>query len=187
MSAIASAADVGSVAPNFTLKDIHGKKVSLSSLKGKPVVLEWINPECSFVKAAHTKGSLVNAALRAKKSGAAWLAINSGAPGKQGHDIQKNRAFVKKFKLTYPILVDETGKTGKAYGATRTPHLFVINAKGILVYRGAVDNSPDGEGASPKGGKLVNYVDMALQDLAKGRPVKISTSKAYGCSVKYAD
>jgi hypothetical protein len=84
-----------------------------------------------------------------------------------------------------PILLDEAGTVGKTYGATNTPHVMVVDAKGILVYRGAVDNSPDGEGESAPGGKLVSYVEMALADLAAGRPVATPETKAYGCSVKY--
>lgn len=185
VAAVASAADVGAPAPDFTLKDLDGKDVKLSSFKGKTVVLEWFNPECPYVKASHTKGSLVDTAKRAAKKGVVWLAINSGAPGKQGAGAEKSRAGVKAFGLEHPVLLDESGAVGKAYGATNTPHLFVIDAKGTLVYRGAIDNSPDGEGQSPKDGKLTNYVDAALDDLAAGRAVKTPDTKAYGCSVKY--
>lgn len=183
----AFAADLGQPAPDFKLKDLDGKEVSLSSFKGKTVVLEWFNPECPFVKASHGKGSLVDAAKRAQQKGVVWLAINSGAPGKQGHGVEKNKEGVKTFKLEHPVLLDETGTVGKAYGATNTPHLFVVDSKGVLVYRGAIDNSPDGEGQSPKDGKLLNYVDAALDDLAANRPVKSPDTKAYGCSVKYAN
>ena len=185
VSAVASAAELGAPAPDFTLKDLDGKDVKLSSFKGKTVVLEWFNPECPFVKASHTKGSLKDFAKRATKQGVVWLAINSGAPGKQGHGVEKSRAGVKAFGLEHPVLLDESGAVGHAYGATNTPHLFVIDAKGVLVYRGAIDNSPDGEGESPKDGKLVNYVEAALDDLAAGRAVKTPDTKAYGCSVKY--
>lgn len=185
VSAVASAAELGASAPDFTLKDLDGKDVKLSAFKGKTVVLEWFNPECPFVKASHTKGSLKDLAKRATKQGVVWLAINSGAPGKQGHGVETNRAGVKAFGLEHSVLLDESGAVGHAYGATNTPHLFVIDAKGVLVYRGAIDNSPDGEGESPKGGKLVNYVEAALDDLAAGRAVKTPDTKAYGCSVKY--
>lgn len=185
LASTALAADLGAPAPDFTLKDLDGKDVKLSSFKGKPVVLEWFNPECPYVKASHTRGSLTDTAKRAAKQGVVWLAVNSGAPGKQGAGVEKSRAGVKAFGLEHPVLLDEAGTVGKAYGATNTPHLFVIDAKGVLVYRGAIDNSPDGEGQSPKDGKLVNYVDAALEDLAKGRAVKTPDTKAYGCSIKY--
>ena len=178
-------AEVGKPAPDFALKDLDGKEVRLSSFKGKAVVLEWFNPGCPFVKASHTKGSLKDAAKRQTKNGVVWLAINSGAPGKQGVGLEANRDGAKTFAMENPILLDEAGTVGKTYGATNTPHIMVVDDKGTLVYRGAIDNSPDGEGESPTGGKLVSYVDAALADLGAGKPVATSETKAYGCSVKY--
>ncbi|MDF3064854.1 MAG: putative 1 [Polyangiaceae bacterium] len=185
-AAAMESARVGAVAPDFELPDLDGKLVKLSSFRGKTVVLEWFNPGCPFVKASHTKGSLVDTAARHAKNGVVWLAINSGAPGKQGHGVEANRAALQTFKLGHPILLDEQGTVGRAYGAAHTPHLYVVDAQGTLVYRGAIDNSPDGEGESPTGGKLVNYVDNALADLAAKRPLSVSENAAYGCSVKYA-
>jgi hypothetical protein len=114
-----------------------------------------------------------------------WLAINSGAPGKQGNDPAVNKTAVETWKLSHPILRDEAGVVGKQYGATNTPNMFVIDKTGTVVYQGAIDNSPDGEGKTPEGGTLVNYVDAALADLAAGRPVAKPMTKPYGCSVKY--
>ncbi|AKU94323.1 PPO candidate 1 [Labilithrix luteola] len=179
-------AEVGKPAPDFTLKDLDGKEHKLSALKGKTVVLEWFNPGCPFVKASHSKGSLKDTAAKQIKNGVVWLAINSGAPGKQGHGVEANREGVKTFAMSYPVLLDESGDVGQAYGATNTPHIMVVDSKGVLAYRGAIDNSPDGEGESPTGGKLVNYAEAALADLAAGRPVATPETKAYGCSVKYA-
>jgi len=187
LTALAGGATVGAAAPDFTLKDLDGKQVKLSDYKGKVVVLEWFNPGCPYVKAAHTKGSLKDTAQRQTKNGVVWLAINSGAPGKQGAGVDTNREGKKTFGLDHPVLLDESGQAGRAYGATNTPHMFVIDKNGTLVYAGAIDNSPDGEGASPTGGKLINYVDAALEDVAAGRPVKTSNTKAYGCSVKYGN
>jgi peroxiredoxin len=178
-------AAVGKPAPAFALKDLAGKEVSLAAHKGKIVVLEWINPGCPFVKKAHTAGSLVDAAQRHAKAGVVWLAINSGAPGKQAAEPAANAEAAKVWSLAHPILLDPTGAVGRAYGATNTPHMFVIDKAGVLVYAGAIDNSPDGEGKSPEGGKLVSYVDAALADLAAGRPVRTASTKAYGCTVKY--
>jgi len=171
-------------APAFTLKDLDGKEVSLASFAGKTVVLEWFNPGCPYVKAAHTVGSLKENAKKHTASGVVWLAINSGAPGKQGHDPEANREALKTFGLTHPVLRDEDGKVGRAYGATNTPNMFVIDKQGTVVYAGAIDNSPDGEGQKAAGG-LVNYVDAALADLAAGRAVQTPVTKPYGCSVKY--
>ena len=148
-------------------------------------MLEWFNPGCPFVKAAHSKGSLKEAARKNTKAGIVWIAVNSGAPGKQGAGAEANREAAKGWALEHPILLDETGSGGKMYGATNTPHMMVIDDKGTLVYRGAIDNSPDGEGESPTGGKLVSYVDSALADLGAKRAVATPETKAYGCSVKY--
>ncbi|MDQ3338854.1 MAG: redoxin family protein [Myxococcota bacterium] len=176
---------VGSPAPDFTLKDLEGKEVSLASFKGKTVVLEWFNPGCPFVKKAHGAGSLVDTAQRHAASGVVWLAINSGGPGKQGNEVKLNVDSAKTWKMAHPILRDESGTVGKAYGATNTPHIFVINSTGTVVYGGAIDNSPDGEKQSAADGKLVNYVDEVLSAIAAGTPIKTHDTKAYGCSVKY--
>jgi peroxiredoxin len=172
-------------APDFTLKDLEGNEVKLSAYKGKTVVLEWFNPGCPFVRASHTKGSLKDTPKKAIAKGVVWLAINSGAPGRQGHGVDANRDGKKTFAMDYPILLDESGEVGKKYGATNTPHMFVIDPQGTLVYGGAIDNSPDGEGESAPNNQLVNYVDTALADLAAGRAVATASTKAYGCSVKY--
>lgn len=182
---VAGPARVGQPAPDFALKDLEGHEVKLSSFKGKTVVLEWFNPGCPYVKAAHSKGSLKEAAKTHTAKGVVWLAINSGAPGKQGHGVEANKAGVSAFGLSHPVLLDESGQTGRAYGATNTPHMFVVDPSGVLVYRGAVDNSPDGEGESAPDGKLLKYVDLALADLAALKPVGVAETKAYGCSVKY--
>lgn len=182
---VAPLAAIGASAPAFTLTDLDGKAVSLADFLGKVVVLEWFNPGCPFVRAAHTKGSLTDAARRAKAQGVVWLAINSGARGQQGHGVPANRKGVETFGLEHPVLLDEDGGVGHAYGAAKTPHLFVIDEKGTLVYGGAVDNSPDGEGQSPEGGTLVRYVDQALAEVLAKKPVTVPSTKPYGCSVKY--
>ncbi|HMG57350.1 MAG TPA: thioredoxin family protein [Kofleriaceae bacterium] len=181
----ASSPVIGKSAPDFALKDLAGKEVKLSSFKGKVVVLEWFNPGCPFVKRSHTVGSLVDTAKRRIKDGVVWLAVNSGASGKQGADAAINTEAIKSWSIPNPILRDEAGTVGKAYGATNTPNMFVIDKTGTVVYAGAIDNSPDGEGKSPQGGKLVNYVDAALDDVAAGRAVKTAVTRPYGCSVKY--
>lgn len=186
IAADAPPAAVGQPAPDFTLSDLDGKTVKLSSFKGKTVVLEWFNPGCPFVKKSHGKGTLKEAAAKHTKSGVVWLAINSSGAGREGHGLEPNRDAAKTWSMSHPILVDATGEVGKKYGATNTPHMFVIDDKGTLVYKGAIDNSPDGEGESPTDGKLVSYVDEALAAVAAGKAVKTAETKAYGCSVKYA-
>jgi peroxiredoxin len=185
-SASEDRAAIGAPAPGFTLPDLDGHNVDLASFRGRTVVLEWFNPQCPFVNKAHTKGSLKTSASRHTAEGIVWLGIDSAAPGKQGYDVDAIRAAVQRFGLAHPILRDVDGVVGHAYGATNTPHMFVIDMNGVLVYAGAIDNSPDAEGESPQGGPLVNYVDAALEDLASGRPVRTPLTKAYGCSVKYA-
>lgn len=178
-------AQLGAPAPDFTLPDLDGKSVSLSQYRGKVVVLEWFNPGCPFVRASHTVGSLKGLADKHAGSGVVWLAINSGGPGKQGAGAEANREAIAQFGMQHPVLVDESGSVGQLYGAERTPHMYVVNAEGVLVYRGAIDNSPDGEGQSPEGGKLVNYVDSAIGAVQNGAKVSPAETKAYGCSVKY--
>jgi peroxiredoxin len=185
--AVSGHAKLGQPAPDFELPDLDGNQVRLSSYRGKTVVLEWFNPGCPFVNASHTKGSLKGLAARETAKGVVWLAINSAAPGKQGYGVRANVEGRKKYGMSHPILLDESGSVGHAYGAKHTPHIFIVDANGALVYRGGIDNSPDGEGESPQGGTLVNYAEGALADLAAGKPVRVSESEAYGCSVKYGN
>ncbi|MEO8179470.1 MAG: thioredoxin family protein [Deltaproteobacteria bacterium] len=181
----AQPAQLGQPAPDFTLPDLDGKQVSLAAFRGKPVVLEWFNPGCPFVKASHTEGSLKGYAAAETAQGVTWLAINSGGPGKQGNGAEATKQGQTAFGMQHPVLLDEAGSVGRLYGAERTPQLYVINAEGVLVYRGAIDNSPDGEGKSPEGGKLVNYVASALQAVRTGGKVEPPETKPYGCTVKY--
>lgn len=175
-------AKVGEPAPAFTLTDLEGNEVSLADFKGKIVVLEWFNPGCPFIQYAHKKGPL---ATMPKKTGddVVWLAINSNAPGKQGNGAETNRKAKKEFGFDYPVLLDASGKVGLAYGAKATPHMYVIDKEGTLVYMGALDNKPTGK---LRGDTHISYVAEALAALAADEPVKTAETQAYGCSVKYA-
>jgi peroxiredoxin len=175
-------AELGKPAPDFELVDLDGKTVKLSDHAGKIVVLEWFNPDCPFVKRNHEQGTLKGLAKRVRDQGVVFIAINSGAPGKQGHGRDANVAGRDRYGIDYPILLDESGKVGKAYGAKATPHMYVVDAKGVLVYAGAIDNAPDGD---PDDGKLVDHVSQAIEDLSAGRAVAVPETKAYGCGVKY--
>ena len=178
-------AEVGKAAPAFTLKDLDGKEVKLADFKGKTVVLEWFNPGCPFVVGGHSEGgTLRGMGAKVAADGVVWLAVNSSAAGKQGNGADINRKAREDWKISYPILVDESGEVGMNYGAKTTPHMFVIDAKGMLVYKGAIDNAPGGKVEG--GGEKINYVEAALADIKAGKPVATKETKSYGCSVKYA-
>jgi peroxiredoxin len=182
-AAPAGAAKIGQPAPNFSLPDLDGKTVSLADFKGKTVVLEWFNPGCPFVQQSHKKGGLKGTAARHETKGVVWLAINSGAAGKQGHGKETNQKAKGEFGIGYPILLDEDGAVGRAYGAKRTPHMYVIDPAGVLVYAGAIDSTAGGEPEPDE--KVTNYVDVALDELAQGKPVSKPETEAFGCTVKY--
>lgn len=175
-------AQVGSAAPDFTLVDVDGKEHKLSSYAGKIVVLEWFNPDCPFVKKHHDKNkTFANLYSTYKGKDVVFLAINSGAAGKEGAGKERNVKAKTDYKIEYPILLDENGTVGREYGAKTTPHMYVIDKTGILAYAGAID---DNESASTVG--QTNYVAKALDEILAGKPVTTKTTKAYGCSVKYA-
>lgn len=170
-------AEVGKPAPEFALKDLDGKTVKLSDFKGKIVVLEWFSPKCpACVFAYSEKGPLLELPERLKKEGVVWLAVNSdgGEPGK----VEPNKEFMKERKLDMTILLDPTGATGKAYGAKTTPHCMVIDEKGVLRYRGALDNAPGGRVKDTE--TKVNYVQKAVEELKGGKAVTTSETKSYG-------
>lgn len=173
--------EVGKAAPDFTLSDLDGKTHTLSELKGTPVVLEWFNPGCPFVVYAHGEGPLKAKAAEWAEKQVTWLAINSGAPGKQGHGLDANKKAAEDWKLDHPILLDEDGAVGKLYAAKTTPQMVVIDAEGIVRYAGALDNAPLGKVE----GQRVDYVDDAVSAVLEGREVQPSHTKSYGCSVKY--
>ena len=172
--------ETGKTTLEFTLTNYDGGIISLSDYKGKIVVLEWFNYECPFVKYHYEKAKTMSElANKYKDKNVIWLAINS-----TGHlTTQKNREFADKHKLTYPILDDRTGKTGLAYGAKTTPHMFIMDTDGKIVYSGAIDNSPLGK----KEEVVINYVDKALAEIISDKTVSISNTDPYGCSVKYAN
>lgn len=174
---------VGKPAPDFTLTDLDGEPFKLSEQRGKIVVLEWFNPDCPFVKLNHEKGSLQGMARREMDKGTVWVSVNSGKPGKQGTGAERNVKAKADYAMPNRILLDESGAVGKLYDAKHTPHMMVIDKEGTLVYRGAIDNAPDGE--PMEGREVINYVAAALDDVRAGRPVSTAQPEAYGCSVKY--
>ncbi len=185
-AAMAIAAQVGQPAPDFTLTDIDGKTHTLSDYKGKTVVLEWMNQECPFVVKHYEKSGNIPATQRAATAdGVIWLVINSGRPGAQGDfSPEKVREWSKQQNTAYTAYFrDQDGKVGRLYDAKTTPHMYVINPEGTLVYNGAIDSI---RSANPKDiAKAENYVTSALAAVKAGEPVKTPATQAYGCTVKY--
>ena len=177
----ASAAEIGKAAPQFALTDLKGRTVQLSDYQGKTVVLEWVNPECPFVKRHYESGNMPAVQKEATDDGVVWLLINSGSDGEQGgytvSEAQKWLGGVGSAATAY--LRDAGGKVARLYNAKTTPHMYVIDSKGVLVYNGAIDS----DRRNHKGAE--NYVRSTLTALKKGTPVSKSTTTPYGCGVKY--
>lgn len=176
----------GTMAQDFKLTDMNGKTVQLSSFRGKTVVLEWHNPGCPFVQKHYGSGNMQKTQAEARKQGAVWLTINSGASGKQGYmtSAQAQTLFAEQELKASHYLLDRKGLVGKAYGARTTPHMYVIDGAGKLVYQGGIDDKPTANPADIDGAR--NHVTAALTDLKNGRTIRVAQSRAYGCSVKYA-
>jgi hypothetical protein len=172
-------------APGFSLKDADGRVRTLAEFRGKVVVLEWINEGCPYVK-KHYQGNMQALQKAAVADGVVWLSVCSSAPGQQGHvDGAGARRFIAaKGAAPTAFLLDPTGVAGKAWGAKTTPHMYIVDKAGQLVYQGGIDDKPTANVADIAG--ATNYVKAALADLKAGRPVKVAFSKPYGCSVKYA-
>jgi peroxiredoxin len=168
---------VGAAAPDFTLMDTSGNKVSLSDSEGKVVVLEWLNPDCPYVQRHYKAGTMKNLASKYGEQGVVWLTVNST----NYMDAAANAEFKASNKLPYAILVDQSGEVGHLYGAATTPHMFVIDGNGTLVYVGAIDDDPRGTNDGP----ATNYVATALDEILAGEAVTTAETKPYGCSVKY--
>jgi peroxiredoxin len=178
-------ARIGEKAPDFLLTDTEGNEHRLSDYlkQNKAVILEWFNPDCPFVKKHHKMTrSMAETYAMAAENDMVWLAINSGAPGKQGAGVERNKKAIKDYDIVYPMLLDESGEVGRIYGAKTTPHMFLIDKEGILVYAGAIDNAPN----TKKLGDI-NYVRNAVAACVAGEKIETATSKPYGCSVKYAN
>ncbi|GMV27940.1 MAG: thioredoxin family protein [Rhodanobacteraceae bacterium] len=177
---------VGQPAPAFSLTDSNGKTRTLDEFKGKTVVLEWTNAECPFVRKHYDSNNMQTQQREATAAGVVWLSINSGAPGKQGEieggDANELMQINKSAQTAY--LLDPEGKTGRAYGASVTPHMYVIDGQGIVRYMGGIDSILSADPADIP--KATQYVRQALAELAGGKLVSVPVSAPYGCSVKYA-
>lgn len=182
-----AAPTVGQPAPAFAGTDVlSGKEITLESLKGKTVVIEWNNFGCPFVKKFYGSGNMQGLQSTARKDGIVWVTVNSSAKGKEGHfaTAEEAKAAVAENKVqSSAYILDHDGVIGHAYGAASTPHMFVINKAGTLAYAGAIDDKPSVDPADIAAAK--NYVTAALDDLRAGRAVTTPSTQAYGCFVKY--
>jgi peroxiredoxin len=176
---------VGQAAPGFTVTDTSGKTVSLADFKGKHVVLEWVNPGCPYVVKHYGAANMQGTQKEATAKGVVWLAVNSTAP--EHYDYKKPAEMAQWMQqqkaAATATLMDSDGKVGKAYGARTTPHMYIVDPKGTLVYAGGIDSkatSNPGDIAS-----ATNYVKAALNDTLAGKAVAQATTRPYGCSVKY--
>lgn len=176
---------VGSAAPDFSLTDAKGATHSLSQSKGKYVVLEWFNPQCPFVKKHYGSGNMQKLQQEYSEKGVVWMSIDSSATEKEGYltpeAATKQMADWKMNSTT--LLLDSDSKAGRAYGAKNTPHMFVVNPEGKIVYEGAIDSKATADPADIA--NATNYVKVALDESLAGKPVSHPNTKPYGCSVKY--
>jgi hypothetical protein len=179
-------ATVGQPAPAFTVQDTQGKTVSLADFKGKTVVLEWVNPGCPYVQKHYGSANMQGTQQAAAAQGVVWLAVNSTAaehgdylkPAEMAKWMQGQKAAAS------ATLMDADGKVGRAYGARTTPHMYIVNPQGTLVYAGGIDNKPSANPADIA--SATNHVKVALAESLAGKPVAQATTRPYGCSVKYS-
>lgn len=181
------AAKPGDKAPDFTLTDTEGQEHKLSEIlakdETKAVVLEWFNADCPYVVRHYERDeTMTKLHEEYKDKGVVWLAVNTGADGEQGAGKDRNAKASKEWEMDYPILLDPTGDTARAYGAKTTPHMYVIKSDGTLVYAGGIDNDARGNKSDED---RINYVERALEAVLSDTTVETSTARPYGCSVKY--
>jgi peroxiredoxin len=181
-----SEVQVGQNAPDFTLKDTNGKTQTLSSYKGKYVVLEWYQPDCPFVRKHYGSGNMQKLQKEYTAKGVVWLSIDSSAPGEEGnYDASKLNAFAARDGAARTaLMIDSNGKVGHLYGAKTTPDMYVIDPNGKLIYQGAIDNKRSTDQADVN--RATNYVKSALDAAFAGKSVATTATAPYGCSVKYA-
>lgn len=172
-------------APGFTLTDAYGKPHSLSDYRGKYVILEWVNFECPFVGKHYGSGAMQELQRTMTAKGVVWLSICSSAPGEQGY--YTGSALTERMKqekiASTAYLVDAEGTVGRLYGAKTTPHMFVIDPKGTLIYAGGIDNIPSTDRADIA--RATNYVKEVMEAALNGKPLPVKVTRSYGCSVKY--
>ncbi len=180
------AVHVGDTAPDFTATDSNGQSHTLSAYRGKFVVLEWHNRDCPYTHKHYASGNMERLQQKWTARGVEWFTVISSAPGTQGYvTADEENAYVKEVHAApTAVLLDPEGKLGRLYGAKTTPHMFVIDPTGKLIYDGAIDDKPTTDAADVASAH--NYVDAALTAAMAGQPVEVSATRPYGCSVKYA-
>src|SRR5882757_5631685 len=183
--AFANGPDVGRPAPLFTAVDSNGKTWSLADLKGKVVVIETTNHDCPYVAKHYSAKNMQDQQRDAAAKGVVWLTSASSAKGEQGYvtAAEANQLTTSRDAAPAAVLLDPQSKIARAYGATVTPHMYVIDAKGTLVYKGGIDSIPSSDVADIP--KATQYVRVALDDILTGKPVSDSSTRPYGCSLKY--
>ena len=182
----ANVATVSAAAPTFSLASSNGPTISLADQRGKVVVLEWTNHDCPYVRKHYDTGNMQALQKEATAQGVVWLTVISSAPGTQGYVSAAQANELTKTRKAAPtaVLFDPTGTVGKAYGATNTPHMYVVTKEGVLVYAGAIDDKPTTRRQDVESAQ--NYVRPALAAVATGQSVKTPVTRAYGCTIKYA-
>ncbi len=185
VSPVSAAPETGKPAPDFTATASSGKTVKLSDFKGKTVVLEWTNDGCPYVKKHYGSGNMQSLQKQAAADGVVWLTVISSAKGEQGYvnGPEADKLTASRGAAPAAVLLDPQGTIGHLYKAETTPHMFIADKSGTLVYMGGIDDKPDTDPAAIKGAK--NYVRQALDELKAGKPVSQAVTRAYGCSVKY--
>lgn len=185
VTTFAQTARLNEQAPDFNLKDSNGKEHSLSDFNGKIVVLEWINFDCPFVQKHYNSKNMQSLQLKYSKNDVVWLSVCSSTEGKQGNfsNDEINKRIKNHNAKMSAYLIDSDGKVGKMYGAKATPHMYIIDKDGKLVYAGGIDDKASTDTDDIEDAK--NYVSTALDELLAGKNVIIQSSKPYGCSVKY--
>lgn len=178
-------AKIDAPAPDFTLLDSNGNEHSLSDFKGKYVVVEWINFGCPFVKKHYNSGNMQSLQKKYTGKNVVWLSICSSAEGKQGYfgNEEINEQLKDKAAAMTAYLIDESGKVGHMYNAKTTPHMYIVNPEGILVYAGGIDDKASTDEDDIE--TATNYVSTALDALMAGKEIADKVTKPYGCSVKY--
>jgi peroxiredoxin len=186
LPAEAAAAKVGEAAPAFTSTSTSGAAVSLAEHRGKLVILEWTNHDCPYVRKHYDTGNMQALQRETTGAGVVWLTIISSAPGEQGYvkPAQADELTASRKAAPTAVLLDPKGEVGKMYGATNTPHMYLVDKAGVLVYAGAIDDRPTSRRGDVPGAN--NYVRAALQSVTAGQPVKTPVTRAYGCTVKYS-